>query len=210
MTEAMRLGVFGGAFDPPHVAHVVLARTALAQLQLDRLLILPTGQAWHKPQSLSQAQHRSAMCALAFLPLGDRVVIDERETRRTGPSYTIDTLLELRAEHPQAQLYLLMGDDQWRSLPSWHRIEELARLAIICPARRDPQVAAWGGASSPPGSDGQGVYAQLQVHPLSMPLMPQSGTDIRQRVPDSQSLDGAVSPTVAQYIEQHHLYRSDT
>lgn len=210
MSEPCRIGVFGGAFDPPHLGHVALAQAGLAQLQLDRLLILPTGQAWHKPQHLSDAMHRSAMCALAFLPLSDRVVIDERETRRTGPSYTIDTLLELRAEHPHARLYVLMGDDQWRSLPSWHRIDELARLAIICPARRDPQVAAWGGAVALPASDSQGVYAQLQVQPLTMSLMPQSGTDIRQRVPGSQSLDGTVSPTVAQYIEQHHLYRSDT
>lgn len=210
MTAVMRLGVFGGAFDPPHLGHVALAQTALAQLQLDRLLILPTGQAWHKPQQLSDARHRSAMCALAFLPLSDRVAIDDRETRRVGPSYTIDTLMELKQEYPHAQLFLLLGDDQWRSLPSWHRALELAQLAIICPVRRDPQVAAWGSSSLLSASDSQGVYAQLHVQVLDMLLMPQSGTDIRQRATRSQSLDGAVSPTVAQYIEQHHLYRSDT
>ncbi len=210
MITPVRLGVFGGAFDPPHLGHVALAEVALEQLQLDRLLILPTGQAWHKPQSLSGAAHRSAMCALAFGPLGGKVFIDERETRRAGPTYTIDTLLELRAENPDAQLYLLMGDDQWCSLPSWHRVDELARLAIICPVRRDPQVAAWDSATVLPTSDKHGVYAQLQVQTLNMALMPQSGTDIRQRVPRSRTLDGTVSPAVAQYIQQHHLYRSDS
>jgi nicotinate-nucleotide adenylyltransferase len=206
----MRLGVFGGAFDPPHLGHVALAQAGLTQLNLDRLLILPTGEAWHKPQSLSESRHRVAMCDLAFSPLSEHVVIDDRETRRAGPSYTIDTLKELKAQYPQAQLFLLMGDDQWRSLPSWHRIDEVARLAIISPVRRDPQVSAWGGSSPLSVSDIHKVYSQLQVQALNMSLMPQSGTDIRQLATGSQSLDGAVSPAVAQYIQQHHLYRSDT
>lgn len=210
MTTTLRLGVFGGAFDPPHLGHVALAQAAQAQLDLDRLLILPTGHAWHKPQNLSDAVHRCAMCALAFATLGEKVSIDDRETRRTGPTYTFDTLLELKAENPNAQLYLLMGEDQWRSLPSWHRIDDVARLAIICPVNRNPEVTAWGSDSSLPAGDKHGVYAQLQVQPLNMSLMPQSGTDIRQRVPGSQSLDGAVSPAVAQYIQEHHLYRSDS
>ena len=96
-----RVGMFGGAFDPPHWAHRSLAQTGLEQLQLDHLHILPTGHAWHKARTLLPAEHRIAMCERAFGDL-PRVHIDARETERTGPSYTADTLGELRAEHPQA------------------------------------------------------------------------------------------------------------
>lgn len=117
----VRLGVFGGAFDPPHAAHVALVQAAIAQLHLDQVRVLPTGQAWHKARSLSPAQHRLAMTRLAFGPV-QQVVVDEREMLRSGPSYTVETLRELKAEFPQAQLYLLLGDDQRRSLPSWHQM----------------------------------------------------------------------------------------
>ena len=214
MTAAMRVGILGGSFDPPHLGHEALARAALTQLALDRLLIMPTGEAWYKTQKLSPAADRLAMCHLAFDALDARVQIDARETQRTGPSYTVDTLRALKAEQPAAQLYLIMGDDQWRSLPRWHHVEEIGRLAIICPAYRDPQVQAWGDSSQAGGQDLAGIEPPLRVRPLSMAPMPQSATAIRQSVPASVSasitLDGAVSPAVAQYIQQHHLYRSDT
>ena len=97
----MRIGVFGGAFDPPHKGHVVLARAALQELQLDALRIIPTGNAWHKIRSLTPAVHRLAMAQLAFSEI-DKVVIDPRETQRSGASYTIDTLRELQSEFPGA------------------------------------------------------------------------------------------------------------
>ena len=97
MSQARRIGLFGGAFDPPHKAHVALARAALAQLKLDELRIIPTGQAWHKSRTLSPAADRLAMVKLAFADLAG-VLIDERELHRGGASYTIDTVLALRAE----------------------------------------------------------------------------------------------------------------
>ncbi len=93
----LRVGMFGGSFDPPHWAHRALAETALGQLALDRLHILPTGQAWHKARALSPAEHRVAMCKLAFGGLLN-VNFDEREIHRDGPSYTADTLRELRSK----------------------------------------------------------------------------------------------------------------
>ena len=85
-----RIGVFGGAFDPPHQAHVALARAAIEQFELDSLHVIPTGQAWHKARALSTAEHRLAMTKLAFQDEA-KVVIDERELQRTGPTFTIDT-----------------------------------------------------------------------------------------------------------------------
>ena len=202
-----RLGVFGGAFDPPHLAHVALVEAAVAQLQLDQVRVLPTGQAWHKPRNLSDAAHRLAMTRLAYAPL-PQVVVDEREILRTGPSYTVDTLHELQTEYPQAQLFLLLGDDQRRALPAWHQIGEIGRIAIICAAGRDMAVRAWNEESgvaptNPPLSD----TLQECIRTLDMPLMPHSATDIRVLAATEQALTGLVSPAVERYIHEHHLYR---
>jgi nicotinate-nucleotide adenylyltransferase len=202
-----RLGVFGGAFDPPHLAHVALVEAAVAQLQLDQVCVLPTGQAWHKPRNLSDAAHRLAMTRLAFAHV-PQVVVDEREILRTGPSYTVDTLHELQTEYPQAQQYLLLGDDQRRALSSWHQIGEIGRIAIICAAGRDMAVRAWNEESgaaptTPPLFD----TLQARICTLDMPLMPHSATDIRVLAATEQALTGLVSPAVERYIHEHHLYR---
>jgi nicotinate-nucleotide adenylyltransferase len=136
------------------------------------------------------------------------VVVDEREIRRPGPSYTVDTLHELQTEFPQTQLYLLLGDDQRRSLPSWHQIGEIGRIAIICAAGRDMAVRAWNEnsdtpKSTPPLSD----TLQARIRTLEMPLMPHSATDIRVLVATEQAITGLVPPAVERYIHEHHLYR---
>ena len=202
-----RLGIFGGAFDPPHLAHVALVEAALAQLQLDLVRVLPTGQAWHKPRQLSEAAHRLAMTRLAFTHV-PKVVVDEREILRTGPSYTVDTLHELQVEYPQAQLYLLLGDDQRRSLPSWHQIGEIDRVAIICAAGRNMAVRAWNdNSNSPDSSLPMSDTLQARIRSLDMPLMPHSATDIRVLAATQQALKGLVSPAVERYIHEHHLSR---
>ena len=202
-----RLGVFGGAFDPPHRAHVALVEAAVAQLQLDHVHVLPTGQAWHKPRHLSDAAHRLAMTRLAFAH-APQVVVDEREILRTGPSYTVDTLHELQTEYPHAQLYLLLGDDQRRSLSSWHQIGEIERIAIICAAGRDKAVRAWNEESGDaPTNPTPSDTLQARIRTLDMPLMPHSATDIRVLAATEQALTGLVSPAVERYIHEHHLYR---
>ncbi len=193
-----RLGMLGGAFDPPHRAHFALAQAALDQLQLDQLRIVPTGQAWHKTRTLTAAEHRVAMCELGFAGL-DRAVIDPRETQRAGATYTFDTLSELRREFPAAQLFLLLGEDQARAFTTWHRWESIADLAIICVAARADESGATGGfsiqsAPTPP------------FQRLELPLLPVSATDIRQRVASHKSVSPLVFDSVARYIEQHHLY----
>ncbi len=200
MSAVRRVGVFGGAFDPPHLAHVALVRCAIEALQLDEVRVLPTGQAWHRKGRLTDATHRLAMTRLAFADV-PQVVVDDREIRRTGPSYTVDTLTEIRDEQPGARLYLLIGDDQRRSLPAWHRIGEIARLAIICAAARDPQVAAWH-LAEPSGAEAPGP----DIQPLPMPLMPISATDIRERLSRQSDVAGLVAPAVERYIHEHHLY----
>ncbi len=205
--SVQRLGVFGGAFDPPHRAHVALVESAITQLQLDRVHVLPTGQAWHKPRQLSDAADRLAMTRLAFEPLS-QVAVDDREILRAGPSYTIDTLQALQREYPHAQLYLMIGDDQRRSLPSWHQIGEIARIAIICAAGRDMAVRAWNQDSdAPESSPSISDTLQARIRSLDMPQMPLSATDIRALAATEQVLTGLVPPAVERYIHEHHLYR---
>lgn len=195
-----RIGVFGGAFDPPHKAHVALARAALEQLQLDVLHVLPTGQAWHKARALSPADDRLAMTRLAF---GDepRVLVDPRELEREGPTYTVDTLHELAGENPGAELYLLLGADQAGALDQWHDWKTILRIAIISIAdRQDPAMAT---TLFEPEK-----VPFARVRHLALPPMDVSATEVRALVAGGQGIGRLVPAGVARYIELHHLYRT--
>ncbi|MBK7006772.1 MAG: nicotinate (nicotinamide) nucleotide adenylyltransferase [Burkholderiales bacterium] len=196
----LRVGVFGGAFDPPHRGHVALAQTALQQLQLDVLHAIPTGQAWHKSRDLTAGEHRLAMTRLAFEGI-DRVQVDAREIARSGPSYTVDTLTELQAAYPQAQLYLLVGEDQAQALPTWHRWQALVRLAIICVAARADHTGATGQFDAL-----KSLLPDLRI--LKMPPLAISATDIRRRLAHHENVIPLVFEPVARYIDHHHLYQA--
>jgi nicotinate-nucleotide adenylyltransferase len=199
-----RIGVFGGAFDPPHNAHVALAGAALAQLGLAELRVFPTGQAWHKARALSRAEDRLAMAELAFADLPG-VVVDARETRRNGPTYTLDTLRELRNERPATQLVLLIGADQAAALRSWHGWEEILSIAIVSIAHRADSTGA---ADRFDPQNLAPLPAGSRFESLDLPLMDISATDIRSRAARGADISALVPPAVARYIDQHHLYAS--
>jgi nicotinate-nucleotide adenylyltransferase len=192
----LKLGVFGGAFDPPHCAHVALARAAVAQLQLDQLRIFPTGQAWHKARALSPAADRLAMAQLAFADVPG-AVIDDREIRREGPTYTVDTLRELAAEHPGAQLQLIMGEDQAGAFTTWREWRAIAALATLAVAGRPSQ----------PAPTAVPLPADVRVAHIALAPMSVSATDIRRRAAAGQGIDRLVPDAVARYIDRQHLYR---
>jgi nicotinate-nucleotide adenylyltransferase len=198
MTPLLRVGVYGGSFDPPHMAHTALAQAAVTQLGLDVLHIVPTGQAWHKTRTLSATAHRLAMTRLAFEGMPG-VVVDAQEIEREGPSYTIDTLAALKQRYPEARLYLLLGQDQARALNTWKRSEDIAQNAIICIADRASNTRA-NGIIEPENS------AASQAQRISMPAMPHSSTDIRARVALGQRIEHLVAPAVARYIATNQLY----
>ena len=206
--KAKRIGVFGGAFDPPHNAHVALASAALEQFALDALHIIPTGQAWHKTRALSAPRHRLAMARLAFEPLA-RVVVDDREVQRTGPSFTIDTLQALQAENPQAQLYLIIGADQFADFGKWHRWQEILQVAIICIAGRaiGTRVKAKFDAKSDNLAATNPGFLKLDL-----PMMPVSATRIRELIAlggvGAAEIAELLPEPVARYISLHQLYRS--
>jgi nicotinate-nucleotide adenylyltransferase len=188
-----RIGVMGGAFDPPHLAHRALAESALRELNLDELRIFPTGQAWHKSTALSPAADRLAMVRLAFASVPG-VVVDDAELHRTGPTYTLDTLQDLHRARPQARLFLVIGADQARSFERWHGWQQILQLATLAVAERDSTAGQWHNSALGP------------VERLQMPLSDLSATGIRERCRAGLPIDSLVPPGVAAYIEQHGLY----
>lgn len=193
--NAPRFGIFGGSFDPVHNAHVALARVALAELQLDELLWVPTGQPWQKQRHLTPAADREAMVRLAIA--GEpRFTLSRVELERAGPSYTLDTVRALQAARPGAQWFLVIGQDQYAGFHTWHGWQELLGLVTLAIADR-PDV-------------GQAVDRQLLAVPhaaVTLPMMNVSSTDIRGRVTQGQGIADLVPEPVARYIARHHLYQ---
>ena len=190
-----RIGLLGGAFDPPHAAHVRLAQTAMEVLCLNQLRVLPTGLPWHRGQAPSAARHRVAMCRLAFRGISG-VVVDEREIHRPGATYTIDTVRELQAEHAGADWYLIIGADQARRFQTWHRWEELLCLVHLAVADREVELGQW--------------QNEALAQSVTLPWAPMavSSTGIRRQLALGQSVPW-LDAQVMGYIQQHQLYQSN-
>lgn len=191
----MKLALFGGSFDPPHLGHLAFARFALDALAPDRLLWLPAGRQWQKPgQVMAAPAHRAAM--VSRLIAGEpRFMLDERELHRRGPSFTADTLREFTAQHPGAELMLLIGQDQYAGLPTWYQVETVLALATIVVVPRAGQAVA-----APPG------LPPHRLRVLALPDTPLSSTAVRAAVARGEDIRPMVGAEVASYIASHHLY----
>ncbi len=205
------LGLYGGAFDPPHLAHVAMARAFVAQCGLQRLFVMPTGEAWHKPTRLSPTHHRLAMAQLAFAGVPE-VVVDDRELRRPGASFTIDTLMSLAAEHPGAQWHLLIGQDQWARFTDWYRWQAIAEIASLVVANRSINTSA-SGIKDDVFFEGS-AWPQVRAQPLNWQPLPLSSTQVRAAWAAGSAAEFSahtmVPPAVARYISQHLLYTNTT
>lgn len=194
-----RIGLYGGSFDPPHMAHLALARLARDRLGLDELRWQPAGQPWQKAGRLV-ASGRQRVAMLHLLTQDEPgFVIDTCELDRVGPSYTIDTLREVAAERPDAQLFLVIGADQFARLDTWKDAGDIARLATLAVAAREGQAALppvnWPG---PP----------LAWQELPLPRIDISATEVRRRAAAGEPVSPLVGEAVAGYIDQQHLYRA--
>ncbi len=196
--RARRVGLFGGSFDPVHNAHLALAHSALEALSLDELRWIPAGAPWQKARVLAPAAQRADMLRLAIAGTA-RFGMDLCEIERTGPSYTIDTVLELQAREPGNRWFLLLGQDQLARLHTWHRWRELV-------ARVDLAVANRAGEHPAVPSELADVPVQLTEVPL--PAMAISSTAIRGRVAAGLDIASLVPAAVAGYIDAHGLYRN--
>ena len=189
----MRTGVFGGTFDPPHIGHLIAAQDAFQALQLDRLLFVPAGEPPHKrARTLTPAPLRLALLEAA-LGSDSRFEICRLELDRPGPSYTVDTLRQLYAAASDQELFLLIGADQVRELPSWREPQEIARLARIV-------LLARAGVESVPEPM---VTREVRVTRIDV-----SATSIRERVAAGQPIRYLVPDAVAALIAQRALYQS--
>jgi len=199
--QPLRVGVFGGAFDPPHLAHVQLAQAALTQFNLDCLHVIPTGHAWHKARALTESSHRLAMARLAFADM-PQVVVDTREIERNGPTYTVDSLTSLQHEFPAAALFLFIGADQAEAFKTWHRWQDILNMATVVVADRpregghaqEPHQTQWHNAVSP------------NVQHLDMPSLAISATEIRSHLAQALQTPLWLPSSVQHYIDQHRLY----
>ncbi|MDX2186204.1 MAG: nicotinate-nucleotide adenylyltransferase [Opitutaceae bacterium] len=192
----MKLGLFGGTFDPVHIGHLIAARDALEGAGLDRVLFVPAAQApMREAAPLSAPLHRLALLerAIASEP---RFFTSDVEIRRGGTSFTIDTALELQATHPGDELHWIIGGDQLHKLHRWHRIEDLARCVTFVAVQR-------------PGHSGQLEHSVpglrlVEVRGHSIEL---SSTEVRQRCAAGLSLEFFLPHKAIAYLNENGLYR---
>ena len=201
MGRMKRIALFGGSFDPPHRAHVELARSALeaqAALALDEVRWIPAGQPWQKARAITPAAHRVAMVELAIA--GEpRFRVERIEVERAGASYTLDTVLALAAREPANEWVLLIGQDQYAGLHTWRGWRELLALVTLAVANRPGAIAA-------PAPE---VLA-MPHRVVPLPMLDISATDIRARVAAGRDITTLVPAEVAGYIARHGLYRNAT
>jgi nicotinate-nucleotide adenylyltransferase len=196
----LRIGVFGGAFNPPHLGHLVCAQEVLLQLELDRVLFVPMGQAPHREiEDDPGAEARLEMVELAIAG-DDRFVPSRLEIDRDGPSYTADTLELLRAASPDDELFLILGGDQAAALPSWHEPEKVLERATVAAVER----VGW--SRSAIGIKLARLRGSERVRHLDMPVIQISSTGIRRRVREGRPIRYLVPSAVEEYIGSHELY----
>lgn len=197
----MRLGVLGGTFDPPHVAHLVLADRAREQLGLERVVWVPAGDPWRKAgAAVSAKQHRLAMVRLA-IEGNAAFEVSTLEIERAGPTYSAETLQALRDHSPGAELYFVLGADALADLPHWHEPERIIALASLAVAER--------GDDRPDAAALDRLLAGLakRVVWLEMPRLDLSARELRRRAAAGRSVRYLVPDAVAVYIESNGLYR---
>jgi nicotinate-nucleotide adenylyltransferase len=189
-----RVGLLGGSFDPPHVGHLVVAECALVELGLDEVRLIVAGDPWMKP-AVSPADDRLALTLAAVRDSRD-LLVDDREVRRGGTTYTADTLAELHAEEPDSDFFFVLGEDAAATLPDWDRAAEAFALATFVIVTR-------------PGSPvpDEALLPGPVVH-LEIPQLRVSSTELRERFADGRATRWLVPPSVDAEVRRRGLYGS--
>jgi nicotinate-nucleotide adenylyltransferase len=189
------LGILGGTFDPPHLAHLIAGERAVEAFALDKLFFIPANIPPHKSgANISSTEARFAMTKLATED-NERFEVSRIELDRPGPSYTIDTLREIQKQFSPAKIFLFIGLDQFAVFNTWHETEQIFEMADVVVMARPTQ----------------SFYEidptlMKRVKVLSIPLLDISSTGIRERVREGKSIRYLVSEGVGEYIAEHGLY----
>ena len=211
------VALLGGSFDPVHNGHVALGALFAKLLAPDELRIIPAGNPWQKSSLRASALDRVAMLELAFADASLQVTMDLQEIERNAPTYTVDTLRNVRAQlGPDASLIFLMGADQLLHLDTWRDWRHLFDLAHIGVAARPGFLLA--GAALPPAvaielQQRQGSLEQLRNTPSGHAYVAQSlavdvsSTQVRAALQRGEQANSLISPVVLDYIQQHNLYK---
>ena len=190
----MRLGIFGGTFDPIHVGHLVLAVNVRHELSLDAVLVVPANRPWQKAGSrmITPAEDRFALVEAAVRGV-EGLQASGLEIDRGGTSYTADTLAELRAEHPDAELFVIVGSDAAAGLATWERADEVRRDSTIVVVGR-------------PGSEVDQPLNGWRWERVRMPLLEISSSDLRARFADGRPVEFLITEPVVDCIRARGLY----
>lgn len=207
----LRLGIFGGSFNPIHNGHLQIAKTVLARHRLDRMLLLPARQPPHKHDDLAAPEHRLAMIGLVCAREPGLEACDLELSGR-GPNYTADTLDKLALRYPGAELFFVMGADSFLEFPSWrdpHRILARARLVVV---NRPGFEFCWCPEDFPDFSEV--ALLRIKSDQVKMPPSTIQSTEIRKAIRAGESLfrggvGDLVPPQVARYIDEKGLYRAE-
>ena len=182
-----KIGVYGGTFDPIHHGHLILAREALEKLQLTKVIFVPTSVSPHKKSTAASGDMRLTMIRAAIAS-ENKFEVDDCEVRRGPPSYTIDTIREIRTRESEAEFYLLFGQDNVAELPGWHHFNELEKMVRFVVLDRT-------GATTK--HEYEIVCRKIDI----------SGTEIRKRVASGQSIRYLVPAAVEEIITRKNIYR---
>lgn len=193
-----RIGVMGGTFDPIHHGHLVAASEVAASFELDQVVFVPTGAPWQKTdRDVSPAEDRYLMTVIATAS-DPRFTVSRVDVDRAGPTYTLDTLRDLRTAYPDAgELYFITGADALAQLLTWRDVDALFALAHFVGVTRPGHTLADPGL--PPG----------EVSLVEVPALAISSTDVRERVASGRPIDYLVPEGVARYVSKRGLYRQD-
>jgi nicotinate-nucleotide adenylyltransferase len=196
-----QIGIMGGTFDPIHHGHLIAAEEARWQFGLDQVVFIPTGRPWQKPVGVTPAEDRHQMTVIATAS-NPAFTVSRLEIDSPGPTYTVDTLRRLRAELDEGtRLFFIIGADVMLQLPTWKDPEQVLAQAEFIAATR-------------PDSDLEGLVdripgAAARVHPMVIPALAISSSDLRARVARGAPIRYLVPDGVARYIEQHGLYQDE-
>ncbi len=197
MTRGLRVGVFGGTFDPPHVGHVVVARQVADHARLDRVVWVPARISPHKLDSAPSPGTLRREMVEAVAGLDPRFAVSTIELDREGSSYTVDTLAALKAEHPDWALFLILGADQIAVFDTWKDPKEIGRMATLLVVERDGEMPGL-----PPGVEG------MALERIPVTRVDISASGLRRRIADNRSIRHMVPDAIRAIIEREQLYRA--